>query len=396
MAVRVVVVDDSGFFRRRIVEILNADIGIEVVGTAANGLEAIEVVKRLKPDVVTMDIEMPVLDGISAVRRLMVESPVPILMFSTLTTDGARATLDALEAGAIDFLPKRFSEMASDENSAKTLLRRRVRTLARSRQTARPSAGGTLATSTSLTAARSMLASTSSTSTRERPASGESPLLLPSSRLLTTPPVTPVTATATPSFQTGLKPVRTLRAVLIGTSTGGPVALQEVLKCLPKTFPLPLVLVQHMPASFTPAFAERLNQLCQIEVREATDGDVLKPGLALLAPGGRQMLLETGSQIRIKIEDSPPGTIYKPSVDMTFNSAVAALRGQVLAVVLTGMGADGREGARALKEQGAHIWAQDAASSVVFGMPAAIIDAGLADQVLALNEVGPALVKGFC
>ncbi|MBB1125782.1 chemotaxis-specific protein-glutamate methyltransferase CheB [Thiospirillum jenense] len=388
MAVRVVVVDDSGFFRRRIVEILNADIGIEVVGTATNGLEAIEIVKRLKPDVVTMDIEMPVLDGISAVRRLMAEAPVPILMFSTLTTDGARATLDALEAGAIDFLPKRFSEMASDENSAKTLLRRRVRTLARSRQPR------SVATSSPVTPARAVLTSAGNPSTRARPAGAETMLLLPSARPLTTASVT--SATATPSPQSGLKPVRTLRAVLIGTSTGGPVALQEVLKCLPKTFPLPLVLVQHMPASFTPAFAERLNQLCQIEVREAADGDVLKPGLALLAPGGRQMLLETGSQIRIKIEDSPPGTIYKPSVDMTFNSAVAALRGQVLAVVLTGMGADGREGARALKEQGAHIWAQDAASSVVFGMPAAIIDAGLADQVLALNEVGPALVKGFC
>jgi two-component system chemotaxis response regulator CheB len=353
MALRVVVVDDSGFFRRRIVEILNADIGIEVVGTAANGLEGIEVVKRLNPDVVTMDIEMPVMDGITAVRRIMAESPRPVLMFSTLTTEGAKATLDALDAGAMDFMPKRFSEIAKDEDAAKVMLRRRVRALARSRN---PPLGHP----------------------PPRDRSGESPV---APRRMA--PVSSV-------------PLHALRAVLIGTSTGGPVALQEVLKVLPKTFPLPIILVQHMPASFTPAFAERLNHLCQIEVREAVSGDVLQPGCALLAPGGQQLVLEGGTQTRVRIQDSPPGTIYKPSVDITFQSAVVALKSQVLAVVLTGMGADGREGTRALQGQGAHVWAQDAASSVVFGMPAAVIEAGLADHVLALKDVGPALVKGFC
>lgn len=362
MTLRVVVVDDSGFFRRRILEILNADVGIEVVGTARNGLEAIEVVKRLSPDVVTMDVEMPVMDGITAVRRIMAESPRPILMFSTLTTEGATATLDALDAGAMDFLPKRFSEMAKDENTAKVLLRRRVRALARGRSRAQARPGS-----------------------RERPAAPMPESATPAPRMVA-PQRAPASGT----------PLHALRAVLIGTSTGGPVALQEVLKCLPKTFPLPIVLVQHMPASFTPAFAERLNNLCEIEVYEAASGSVLRPGCALLAPGGRQLVLEGGSQTRVRLENSAPGIIYKPSVDITFNSAVAALRSQVLALVLTGMGADGREGSRALKAQGAHVWAQDAASSVVFGMPAAVIDAGLADQVLPLKEVGPALVKGFC
>ncbi|MBK1694251.1 chemotaxis response regulator protein-glutamate methylesterase [Chromatium weissei] len=358
MALRVVVVDDSGFFRRRIVEILNADIGIEVVGTAANGLEGIEVVKRLDPDVVTMDIEMPVMDGITAVRRIMAESPRPVLMFSTLTTEGAKATLDALDAGAMDFMPKRFSEIAKDEDAAKVMLRRRVRALARSRipHVVRPMV------------------------TRER---GVATAEIDTATL----PRAPVSST----------PLHSLRAVLIGTSTGGPVALQDVLKGLPKNFPLPIILVQHMPASFTPAFAQRLNNLCEIEVREATTGDVLQPGCALLAPGGQQMILEgSGTQTRIRIQDSPPGTIYKPSVDITFQSAVTALKGQVLAVVLTGMGADGREGTRALREQGAHVWAQDAASCVVFGMPAAVIEAGLADHILALKDVGPALIKSFC
>ncbi|MBK1721296.1 protein-glutamate methylesterase/protein-glutamine glutaminase [Thiocystis violacea] len=360
MALRVVVVDDSGFFRRRIVEILNADIGIEVVGTAANGLEAIEVVKRLDPDVVTMDIEMPVMDGITAVRRIMAESPRPILMFSTLTTEGAKATLDALDAGATDFLPKRFSEMAKDEDSAKILLRRRVRALGRTR-VQRPA----------------QLDQQGRQPAADHAAPTRQPLVMRPA---------PLSAT----------PLHALRAVLIGTSTGGPVALQEVLKVLPKQFPLPLVLVQHMPASFTPAFAERLNNLCQIAVKEAANGDVLKPGCAYLAPGGQQLVLTAGVQTRIRIEDSPPGTIYKPSVDITFNSAVESLRAQVLAVVLTGMGADGREGARSLKARGAHVWAQDAASSVVFGMPAAVIEAGIADHIFSLKEVGPALVKGFC
>ena len=362
MILRVVVVDDSGFFRRRIVEILNADVGIEVVGTAANGQEAIEVIKQLNPDVVTMDIEMPVMDGITAVRRIMAESPRPILMFSTLTTEGAKATLDALDAGAMDFLPKRFSEMAKDEDSAKILLRRRVRALGRTRP-----------------AAPAM--------SSERAASSLSSLPTLAARTLTA---------RAPRASPSAIPLRNLRAVLIGTSTGGPVALQEVLKGLPKNFPLPIILVQHMPASFTPAFAERLNNLCQIAVKEAATGDVLKPGTALLAPGGVQLILEGGAQPRVRIEDSPPGTIYKPSVDITFKSAVDALRSQVLAIILTGMGADGREGARALKAHGAHVWAQDAASCVVFGMPAAVIEAGLADQILPLKEVGPALLKGFC
>lgn len=360
MALRVVVVDDSGFFRRRIVEILSADIGIEVVGTAANGQEAIEVVKRLNPDVVTMDIEMPVMDGITAVRRIMAESPRPILMFSTLTTEGAKATLDALDAGAMDFLPKRFSDMAKDEDSAKILLRRRVRALGRTRVHRHTPAPHL-----------------------ERRPGGE------------TKTARPVAQTVRLAPKSGT-PVRSLRAVLIGTSTGGPVALQEVLKVLPKEFPLPIVLIQHMPASFTPAFAERLNGLCRIAVKEAADGDELRPGWAYLAPGGQQLVISGGAQPRIRIEGSPPGTIYKPSVDITFSSAVGALRAQVLAVVLTGMGADGRDGARALKDQGAHVWAQDAASSVVFGMPAAVIEAGIADHVLALKEVGPTLVKELC
>ncbi|OOG26207.1 chemotaxis response regulator protein-glutamate methylesterase [Thioalkalivibrio denitrificans] len=352
MVVKALVVDDSGFFRRRIVEILNADPGIEVIGTAANGQEAVEQAARLKPDVITMDIEMPVMDGITAVRRIMVRQPMPILMFSSLTFEGAKATLDALEAGAADFLPKRFEDIARDQQEARRVLCRRVRTLgmrrAREREPAPPSAARTAP-------ARPL-------------ARGErSPLRL-----------------------------RDLRAVLIGTSTGGPVALQKVLTALPENFPLPLLLVQHMPASFTPAFAQRLDSLCAIRVREAADGDMLEPGLALLAPGGMQMVVEPcGAQARVRIVESEPGQHYKPSVDVTFRSAVPVFGGQVLAVIMTGMGADGREGVRELREKGARVWAQDEQTSVVYGMPAAVAEAGLADRILPLEQIGPQITGGM-
>lgn len=348
MPVRVLVVDDSGFFRRRVTEMLNADPEIEVIGTASNGQEGVDKVVQLKPDVVTMDIEMPVLDGISAVRKIMSMRPTPVLMFSSLTHEGAQATLEALEAGAVDFLPKRFEDISQDRNEAKQLLCQRVRALARRVQ-------------------------------------GSPAALRPA-------PSKPVNGTAVvPAARTGKA---NYKLVAIGTSTGGPVALQQVLTKLPADYPLPLLLVQHMPASFTPTFAQRLNQLCAITVKEAVDGEALKPGTALLAPGGRQMIVEQrGGAAVVRIQDSEPGQTYKPSVDTTFSSLARAMPGQVLGIILTGMGADGREGSRLLKQGGATIWAQDEQSCVIYGMPMAVVEAGLADQVLPLSEIGASLAK---
>ncbi|ACL72427.1 response regulator receiver modulated CheB methylesterase [Thioalkalivibrio sulfidiphilus HL-EbGr7] len=360
MAVRALVVDDSGFFRRRIVEILDADPGIEVVGTAANGQEAIDEAARLRPDVIVMDIEMPVMDGITAVRRIMARQPTPILMFSSLTFEGAKATLDALDAGAADFLPKRFEDISRDQQEARQVLCRRVRTLGMRRVRPAPAVPGTAA-----------------------PAAA---------RAATTAP-----AAGAPPARVDRSPVRMrdFRAVLIGTSTGGPVALQKVLTALPANFPLPLLLVQHMPASFTPAFAQRLDSLCAIRVKEAADGDVLQPGLALLAPGGLQMVVESrGGQQRVRIVESEAGQHYRPCVDVTFKSAAPVFGGQVLAIIMTGMGADGREGVRALKQLGARVWAQDEESCVVYGMPAAVAEAGLADRILPLSQIGPLMANG--
>lgn len=373
MAIKVLVVDDSSFFRRRLTEILTKDGDIELVDTAVNGREAVDKALALKPDVITMDVEMPVLDGISAVRQIMQQQRIPILMFSSLTHEGAKATLDALEAGAVDFLPKKFEDIARDKDEAGQLLRDRVRAVARKRQLGRPMFSSSAIPRTESVTSRLTERSSLTRSSFERPKLNER--------------VAPVSSRFAPSG-------KSYKLVAIGTSTGGPVALQRIITALPANFPLPIVLIQHMPAAFTGAFAQRLNSLSKVEVCEAKDNDVLRPGVAYLAPGGKQMLIEGSdrdARLRIKEDDSPRIT-FKPSVDITFATAAKTFSDKVLAIVLTGMGADGREGARLLKQQGARIWAQDEASCVVYGMPQAIAAAGLMDQEVGLNDVAAKLI----
>lgn len=379
MPVRVLVVDDSGFFRRRVKEMLGGDKRLEVVGEAVNGQEAVELAAKLRPDIITMDIEMPVMDGITAVKKIMAAKPVPILMFSSLTTDGAKATLDALEAGAVDYLPKRFEDISRDRAEATKGLCERVYAIGSSGHAMR----------------RPAPTPPSRPAPAARPAPAPRPTGLgarPGTTPATRPGLTPAAPAARPVPAAAVRRGN-YKLVAIGTSTGGPVALQEVLTKLPASFSLPILLIQHMPGSFTPAFAQRLNQLCQIEVREAVDGDALKPGVALLAPGGRQMLLETrGGRQTVKITDID-GQNYKPAVDLTFGSIAKVYPANTLAVIMTGMGADGREGARELKRGGSTLWSQDEASCVVYGMPAAVAEAGLSDQVMSLTDIGPNLAK---
>ncbi|QYJ83735.1 protein-glutamate methylesterase/protein-glutamine glutaminase [Shewanella aegiceratis] len=364
MAIKVLVVDDSSFFRRRVSEIVTKDAELEVIGTASNGAEAVKLAEQLKPQVITMDIEMPVMDGISAVREIMAKCPTPILMFSSLTHDGAKATLDALEAGALDFLPKRFEDIATNKDEAIALLQQRIKALGR-RRVFRPILPRSVppkptTTTASTTPAREMA---------QRPA---------------TRPSAPVTRASGKRY----------KLLLIGTSTGGPVALQRILTKLPANYPHPILLIQHMPAAFTPAFATRLNGLCAIEVKEAQNGDQLRAGCAYLAPGGMQMMLERGGSFgRIKIVAGSMDMNYKPCVDITFASASKLSGGETLAVVLTGMGADGREGARMLKNVGATIWAQDEASCVVYGMPQAVTAAGISSQSIALDDMADAIIR---
>ncbi|KPW21294.1 Chemotaxis response regulator protein-glutamate methylesterase [Pseudomonas cannabina pv. alisalensis] len=383
MAVKVLVVDDSGFFRRRVTEILSSDPNIVVVGTATNGKEAIEQALALKPDVITMDYEMPMMDGITAVRHIMQRIPTPVLMFSSLTHEGARVTLDALDAGAVDFLPKNFEDISRKPQKVKQLLCEKINSISRSN---RRSSG---------------LGATSAAPAASAPApSSRAPA--PATPARTVPPRAAVPAAAAPAHghahhapahptTTGTAKRKAYKLVAIGTSTGGPVALQRVLTQLPANFPAPLVLIQHMPAAFTKAFAERLDKLCKISVKEAEDGDVLRPGLALLAPGGKQMMVDGRGTVKILPGDERLN--YKPCVDITFGSAAKSYGDKVLSVVLTGMGADGREGARLLKQAGSTVWAQDEASCVIYGMPMAIVKAELADAIYSLDDIGRHLVE---
>lgn len=359
MAIKVLVVDDSSFFRRRVSEIINSEARLEVIDVAVNGKEAVEKAKRLRPDVITMDIEMPVMDGITAVREIMAATPTPILMFSSLTHDGAKATLDALDAGALDFLPKKFEDIARNRDEAVSLLQQRVIEIASKRALLRRTASITRP----VTPANSTTASTVS-SLRQ--------------------PATSVKPVAAKFRASGKK----YQLTAIGTSTGGPVALQKILTRIPANYPHPIVLIQHMPATFTAAFASRLNTLCKIEVREAQDGDILKPGVAYLAPGGKQMMIDgRPGSARLRIIDGGDRMNYKPCVDVTFGSAAKIYHDKVLSMVLTGMGADGREGARMLKSAGSTIWAQDEESCVVYGMPQAVAKAGISTEDLPLERI---------
>lgn len=356
MPLRVLVVDDSNFFRQRLKEMIDQHPNLSVVGTATNGREAVEQARLLSPDLVTMDFEMPEMDGITAVKHIMAERPVPILMFSSLTYEGARITLDALAAGAMDFMPKDFGEVSRNAQKLRDKLHERLLTLGRQ--------------------AKASASATREATKLQRPVPTERP----------TP--APREPAAAPKMARG-----SIKLLVIGASTGGPVALTDVLVNLPANFPVPIVLVQHMPENFTRAFAERLDRQCQIRVREAADGDSLEPGLALLAPGGKQLMLDGRGGLKI-VEDQR--MTYKPSLDITFGSAAKHYGNRVLGVVLTGMGADGREGARMLKQQGATIWSQDEASCVIYGMPMAVAKAGLTDKVLSLKDIGPRLAREVC
>ncbi|HIZ49652.1 MAG TPA: chemotaxis response regulator protein-glutamate methylesterase [Candidatus Pseudomonas excrementavium] len=375
MTVKVLVVDDSGFFRRRVKEILEADPRIEVVGTATNGQEAVEQTLALHPDVITMDYEMPVMDGITAVRQIMQRQPTPVVMFSSLTYEGARVSLDALDAGAADYLPKNFEDISRNPDKVRQLLCDRVHALARSNRRSLGFSAPPAATPPSTAGY----------------ATSPAAVATPAARTPARPLAAPAQPAAEPPRRSAAPRKRSYKLVAIGTSTGGPVALQKVLTQLPADFPAPLLLIQHMPGTFTKAFAERLDRLCRITVREAEDGDTLRPGLALLAPGGKQMMLDSRGVIRILPGDERLN--YKPSVDVTFGSAAKVLQNQVLGIILTGMGADGREGARMLKQAGSSIWAQDEASCVIYGMPMAVAKANLADGIYDLDEIGRYLAE---
>ena len=387
MAVRVLVVDDSSFFRNRIQEALGSDPRIEIVGVAVDGREAVTKAVALKPDLITMDVEMPQLNGIEAVRQIMRQAPTTVLMLSSLTHEGARVTLEALEAGAADYLTKDIRAWMDRSSVLTKEFIERVVALGKSRQH------------------RSVAAFS------RQPASPSTARVFRSESIPSKPRSErevrrdmPVPASASPSRVTDdrsgaatypLSKVKIpdVRIVVIGASTGGPAALQKVLTALPANYPLPILLIQHMPGTFTKVFAERLNQQSKIRVREAVDGDKLEPGLALLCPGGMQMMLDPRQTDRVKILVGDDRMTYKPSVDVTYASVAKIYSAKVMAVMLTGMGADGCDGARLLKQAGGTLWAQSKDTCTIYGMPQAVVNAGLSVAVLELDAIGNMLAK---
>ena len=345
MSLIVLVVDDSAFMRKAISMMLGDDPEIEVVGTARDGIDAIEKVKLLHPDLMTLDVEMPRMDGITALKKIMKENPLPVLMVSSLTVEGARATIDALSAGAVDFIPKQLSYVSLDITKIKDELVAKVKAIAKNKL-----------------------------------------------RAYSRPYTNRVSALKRPS----LLKMNAAQIVTIGISTGGPFSLQKVVPALPVDFPVPVAIVQHMPPQFTKSLADRLDSISRLEVCEAEDGMDLTRGKVYIAPGGLHMKFRrTGGIPKVVISKDPGDTLHRPSVDVMFSSANEVFEGRVLAAVMTGMGHDGLDGARLIKESGGKIIAQDEETSVVYGMPKSIVDAELADAILPLDAIASALTTAL-
>lgn len=325
--IRVLVVDDSKFMRSAITRHIQRDPRFQVIDAAVNGREAIAKARQLRPDVITMDVEMPEMNGIEALRQILADTAIPVIMVSAQTEAGAKITIQALQIGAMDFIPKSNGFEDLHEKLAAV-------------------AGAT--------------------------------------RARTTPAMAPRPAPQRPTPAPRTTPLRP-RMMVIGSSTGGPRALLQVLERLPKHFPLPIVIAQHMPPQFTAAMAKWLDDHCALEIVEAADGMALKPGRAHVGPGGMQFRVQNGCA---RISPDQGESLYKPSVDVLADSVAASYGGQTLALMLTGMGNDGMKGFVKLKQAGAYVIAQDQASSAVWGMPRAVAEAGAADEILAAGEIG--------
>ncbi|WP_028995916.1 protein-glutamate methylesterase/protein-glutamine glutaminase [Azonexus hydrophilus] len=350
--IKVMIVDDSALVRQVISQALSREPGIEVVATASDPVFAVDKLRACWPDVLIVDIEMPRMDGISFLRKIMTERPTPVIICSSLAESGAQATFDAMAAGAVTIITKPKAGLKAFLEDSSNDIVQAVRTAAKANLRALPRSG---------TAA---------------------PLNRPK-----------LTADAVLASGTPTAMARTTdQLIAIGTSTGGTQALEAILTRLPATC-LGIVIVQHMPEKFTAMFAERLNSICEIEVREARDGDRVMPGRALIAPGGRHMMLKrSGAQYLVEVVDGPLVNRHKPSVDVLFRSVAKFAGANALGIILTGMGDDGARGLKEMHDAGAHTIAQDEASCVVFGMPREAIKLGAADQVMPLDSVPEAMM----
>jgi two-component system chemotaxis response regulator CheB len=349
--INVMVVDDSAFMRKSLSMMLESDPDIKVIAQAHDGKEAVEKVRQLHPDIITMDIEMPVMNGLTALGIIMKEMPLPVLMVSSLTSEGAQATLDALALGAVDFIPKELSYVSLDIVKIREELISKVKEIVYSKslmfrlQRIR----GSAAHFSSQTSAGQSSAPSKSAAKIEKGA---------------------------------------YKAVVLGISTGGPMSLLQIIPKIPEKFPLGIAIVQHMPPHFTQSMSARLDGLSAVRVKEAEDGDTLMPGHVLVAPGGRHMTFEkVAGSVRVRISDTPKDTLYHPSADIMMTSAAEVINGPLIGLIMTGMGKDGLEGLKLIKKKGGYVVAEDEESCVVYGMPKAAVDEGIADAVVSLSEI---------
>lgn len=335
--IRVLIIEDSSFMRKALAHRIEMDARFSVIDTAGNGAEGIEKALRLQPDVITLDIEMPVMDGLEALKVIVVQTAIPVVMVSAITEAGAQATLEALAIGAIDFIPK--------------------------------SKGAELIHETLAAAAQS-----------RKPASRRAPAAPVASRVPALP-------------QAAYQSKADASVIVIGSSTGGPQALHHVISALPKRLPMPVVIAQHMPPQFTAALARNLNETCALRVSEAKNRDLLEPGRVYIAPGGMQMRVVRD---HIAISACKGESFFKPSVGILAQSVLECFEHRVLAIMLTGMGNDGAREFVALRKAGGYVIAQDQASCVVYGMPRAVVEGGGADETLPLEKIGERIVQLAC
>lgn len=341
--IRVLVVDDSLLMRRVIADTINNDPALEVIDKAKNGREALEKIFNLNPDVVTMDINLPVIDGITVLKKIMQKQPTRVVMISAYTREGATATMKALELGAVDFIAKPSGEVSLDIYKLKDEIISKIK----------------LAAKIDLDRYLSTLALSEA---------GQLPRIK-------------------------LFPV-IKKLVVIGASTGGPKAVLDVMQALPAGLPAAFLIVQHMPKGFTLSFAERISWQSKIKTKEAEDDDIVLADKAYVAPAGYHMLLEKqGDRLKVRLNQDALVNYVRPSVDVTLNSAVKLFGKNAVGVILSGMGKDGLKGCREIKEKGGVVIAQDEETSVVWGMPKSVSDAGLADMVLPVSEIAGQIVK---
>jgi two-component system chemotaxis response regulator CheB len=338
--IRVLVVDDSAFMRTALSRMIASDSGLEVVATACSGSEALEKIASLNPDVVTLDVEMPGLDGLQTLRQIMTQFPRPVIMVSAVTEKDAENTFNALAAGAFDYVPKQLSAKSLDIFHIKFDLLTKIRSAAQSRQL-----------------------SAASLPARKPPQSQSV------GREDSSPTVPAIVA--------------------LGTSTGGPKALQEILPLFPRDLPIPILIVQHMPAGFTAPFAQRLNSLCSLTVREAANRETLQAGVVYIAPAGLHMCVERVSDSRtiLRLGTHPENSLHTPSVNVMMNSVAAVFGNHALGVILTGMGSDGAEGMTAIHRHGGLTIGQDEATCTVYGMPRACAELGILSRVVPLTLI---------